>query len=136
MRAFVGPCPDGQQVRHLDGNPVNNRWAPGATAEEVIAAGGNLIYGTPAENCEDRDDVHGRNGHANKTHCTTCGEPYDEENTYIYPEGSHQAGARGCRNCIRESGQPLRRAQPGAAAQPEDYQRPGGCKARGARRSG
>lgn len=102
--AFIGPCPDGQQVRHLDGDPANNRWAPGETAEQVIAAGGNLIYGTPAENCEDRDKRHGRNGHANKTHCGTCGLPYDEENTYIYPEGSLRAGARECRNCSRASG--------------------------------
>ena len=103
MREFVGPCPDGQQVRHLDGNPVNNYWAPG-NEEETKALGGNLIYGTPKENIEDRDQRHGRNGHANKTHCGTCGEPYDEANTYIYPEGSRQAGARGCRNCIRASG--------------------------------
>ena len=99
MRAFAGPCPDGQQVRHLDGDPLNNRWAPGETAEEVIAAGGNLIYGTPKENIEDRDKRHGRNGHANKDRCGTCGLPYDEANTYINP-----AGARVCRNCVRASG--------------------------------
>ena len=104
MEAFAGPCPPGFQVRHLDGDPLNNRWAPGVTAEEVRAAGGNLFYGTPKENCKDRDEVHGRNGHANKTHCGTCGKPYDEANTYVYPEGSVRAGARGCRNCIRASG--------------------------------
>jgi excisionase family DNA binding protein len=60
--------------------------------------GGNLIYGTPAENCEDRDKRHGRNGHAAKTRCGTCGKPYDKENTYISPQGS-----RGCRNCSRAS---------------------------------
>ena len=98
MRAFAGPCPDGQQVRHLDGNSLNNRWAPGGE-EETKALGGNLIYGTPAENCKDRDERHGRNGHANKTNCGTCDLPYDEENTYINP-----AGARVCRNCVRESG--------------------------------
>jgi excisionase family DNA binding protein len=98
MRAFAGLCPDGQQVRHLDGNPVNNRWAPG-NEEETKALGGNLIYGTPAENCKDRDEIHGRNGHANKTICGTCGLPYDEENTYISPSGS-----RCCRNCVRASG--------------------------------
>jgi excisionase family DNA binding protein len=103
MRAFAGPCPPGQQVRHLDGNPANNYWAPG-NEEETKALGGNLIYGTPKENIEDRDQRHGRNGHANKTNCGTCGLPYDEANTYVYPEGSHNAGARGCRNCIRASG--------------------------------
>ena len=85
-------------MRHLDGNPLNNRWAPG-DEEEIRALGGNLIYGTPAENCEDRDKKHGRNGHANKTCCGTCEQPYDEANTYVYPNG-----ARGCRNCIRASG--------------------------------
>ena len=98
MREFAGPCPDGQQVRHLDGNPVNNRWAPG-NEEETKALGGNLIYGTPKENIEDRDVRHGRNGHANKTNCGTCDLPYDGENTYINP-----AGARVCRNCVRASG--------------------------------
>lgn len=98
MRAFVGPCPPGQQVRHLDGDPTNNRWAPG-NEEETKAASGNLIYGTPKENIHDRDKVHGRNGHSNKTHCGTCELPYDEENTYVNPDGR-----RSCRNCVRESG--------------------------------
>ena len=35
--AFVGPCPDGQEVAHLDGNPQNNHL-------------GNLIYCTHREN--------------------------------------------------------------------------------------
>ncbi len=98
MLAFVGPCPEGMQVRHLDGDPANNRWAPG-NEEETRALGGNLIYGTPKENCEDRDERHGRNGHANKACCGTCGLPYDEANTYVNP-----AGSRCCRNCVRESG--------------------------------
>ena len=54
MLAHVGECPDGQQVRHLDDNPLNNRWAPGATDDEVRANGGNLVYGTPPENAEDK----------------------------------------------------------------------------------
>lgn len=43
--AFIGPKRAGQQVRHLDGNPANN-----------VAA--NLSYGTPAQNCADRE-AHG-----------------------------------------------------------------------------
>jgi hypothetical protein len=38
---FRGPCPDGMQVRHLDGDKDNNALA-------------NLVYGTPKENGEDR----------------------------------------------------------------------------------
>lgn len=41
MDAFVGPCPDGYEVRHLDGNPENNNLE-------------NLKYGTRQENAADR----------------------------------------------------------------------------------
>jgi hypothetical protein len=37
---FVGPCPDGMQCRHLDGNPTNNHVS-------------NLAWGTPLENAQD-----------------------------------------------------------------------------------
>ena len=39
--AFVGVRPDGLEVRHLDGNPLNNDMS-------------NLVFGTPKENAEDR----------------------------------------------------------------------------------
>lgn len=41
LEAFVGPCPDGYECRHLDGNPTNNRVE-------------NLVWGTPSENMQDR----------------------------------------------------------------------------------
>jgi hypothetical protein len=41
MKAFVGPLSPGHQVRHLDGNPLNNDLS-------------NLTYGTPKENQSDR----------------------------------------------------------------------------------
>lgn len=44
--AFHGPCPDGMEVRHLDGDPANNRIS-------------NLRYGTHSENMLDRRR-HGR----------------------------------------------------------------------------
>jgi hypothetical protein len=41
LLAFVGPCPEGMETRHLDGNPANNRLE-------------NLRYGTSCENAQDR----------------------------------------------------------------------------------
>src|SRR3990167_5328588 len=40
LSAFVGPCPDGKEVRHDDGNPTHN-WRS------------NLFYGTHSENMQD-----------------------------------------------------------------------------------
>ncbi len=40
-RAFIGVCPEGQQVRHLDGNPANSNVS-------------NLCYGTPLQNVDDK----------------------------------------------------------------------------------
>lgn len=40
-RAFIGVCPEGQQVRHKDGNPANS---------DV----NNLCYGTPLQNVDDK----------------------------------------------------------------------------------
>jgi hypothetical protein len=53
MLAFVGLPPAGQETRHLDDVPLNNRWAPG-DEKATRAAGGNLIYGTPAQNAADK----------------------------------------------------------------------------------
>ena len=57
--AFLGPRPEGHQVRHLNGNQCDNRAS-------------NLAWGTAAENARDRDR-HGttargvQNGHARLT---------------------------------------------------------------------
>jgi hypothetical protein len=40
LEAFVGPCPEGMECRHKDGDPGNNRLD-------------NLCWGTPRENYED-----------------------------------------------------------------------------------
>lgn len=79
MRAFVGPCPEGMETRHLDSNPRNNALA-------------NLAYGTRKENARDRVE-NGTDNNARKTHCPTCELPYDEVNTYWY------RGSRQCKNC-------------------------------------
>ena len=40
LEAYVGPCPDGMECRHLDGDPVNNNLE-------------NLCWGTSFENTRD-----------------------------------------------------------------------------------
>lgn len=41
LEAFVGPCPDGMECRHLDGDRTNNRLD-------------NLCWGTPVDNWNDK----------------------------------------------------------------------------------
>jgi len=45
LEAFVGPCPEGMECRHLDGDRTNNSLD-------------NLVWGTAKENAQDRD-AHG-----------------------------------------------------------------------------
>jgi len=59
LSVFVGPCPDGMECCHIDGDPANN-------------AVSNLRWGTRAENIDDRNrhGAHGRgerNGRAKLT---------------------------------------------------------------------
>lgn len=81
LSAFVGPCPQGLQTRHLNGNAADNRLV-------------NLRYGTQSEN--ERDKIrHGtRRPRARKTHCPK-GHPYDTANTYA-------GGGRRCKACTRQ----------------------------------
>jgi hypothetical protein len=46
-------CPDGMEARHLDDNPLHNRWEPG-TEEESRATGGNLFWGTKGDQYRDK----------------------------------------------------------------------------------
>ena len=80
MLTFVGPRPEKQDVRHLDGNPANNHLA-------------NLAYGTRSEN--NLDAVrHGTNSNTAKTHCLR-GHEFNEGNTYI----NTVSLGRQCREC-------------------------------------
>lgn len=78
MEAFVGPCPDGMEVRHGDGDPDNNHLT-------------NLAYGTHADNARDMLR-HGNNHNARKTHCVN-GHAFVGDN--IAP----RKGGRRCREC-------------------------------------
>jgi len=46
LEAFVGPCPEGMEARHLNGNKLDNRLA-------------NLTWGTRLENMRDRKEQGG-----------------------------------------------------------------------------
>jgi hypothetical protein len=78
LGTFDGQCPPGQEARHLNDDPLDNRWAPGATREERMAAGGNLMWGTAKQN--NRDKV--ANGNRNPAPvpvpkvCVRCGAPF------------------------------------------------------------
>lgn len=86
MLAFVGPRPNGQEIRHLDGDPSNNRRS-------------NLRYGTHAENMRDAlDQGTWRNQNLPKTHCPQ-GHPYDEANTYFHVNKRTGWKNRQCRAC-------------------------------------
>lgn len=81
LEAFVGPCPEGMEARHLDGNPKNNSVD-------------NLQWGTPKENAADKKR-HGTEPWSRRTHCKN-GHEYNEENT------AWRNGSRVCRECFRE----------------------------------
>lgn len=87
---FLGPRPDGQEVRHLDGNASN-------------CALSNLAYGTRAENNLDKVRHGTAAPNSSKTHCPQ-GHPYDEANTYRNPKGRRE-----CRLCRCETQRRWRR---------------------------
>lgn len=85
--AFHGPCPDGMEVRHRNGDKTQN-------------AASNLRYGTRSENTFDQVE-HGVHANARKTRCP-AGHEYTPDNTYVSPRGK-----RMCRTCPRERYQRL-----------------------------
>ena len=84
-----GPIPKGMCVLHHCDNPPCGETDPSEAYPE-----GHLFLGTRATNAADMV-AKGRhnNGHRDITHCPQKHE-YDEENTYIRPDGG-----RGCRAC-------------------------------------
>lgn len=101
METFAGPCPPGQEIRHLDGDPANNRWTPGSTEDEIRAAGGNLIYGSSSENKVDQVR-HGTHYEAARD-CCDNGHEFTPANTRIvyWPDGSFRQ--RSCRACHNDA---------------------------------
>lgn len=96
LLGFAGPCPPGQESRHLDDDPLNNRWRPGTTREEVQAAGGNLMYGDKLDQARDKAD-NGRPAVAPKLHrCPDQGQGC--EGMVV------NAGSR-CRPCMVRAGE-------------------------------
>lgn len=89
--AFLGVRPEGLQVRHLNGNKLDNRSA-------------NLAYGTPSQNTQD-NILHGTHWPSRVTHCP-WGHEYDEENTHMNPRGQ-----RVCRKCGADKAREKRAAR-------------------------
>lgn len=129
LEAFAGPRPTGMECRHLDGDPANNRWAPGETEEEVRANGGNLMYGTGRQNNLDQV-AHGTHNKASRDECTQSHE-YTPQNTILVygPDGSVRQ--RRCRKCEEAKGARYRalEAQPPASDE-ERCTDPEGCDRR------
>lgn len=79
LEAFVGPCPEGMEGCHGDGDPTNNSL-------------GNLRWDTATSNQLDKVR-HGTHHNAAKEACIH-GHPFDSGNTYIRSDGKRQ-----CRTC-------------------------------------
>ena len=89
---------EGEECRHLDGNPANNNRS-------------NLTWGTRGENMQDML-VHGTHANSNKA-CCPSGHEYTEENTYQHPDGR-----RFCRLCSRANGLRIYYAKKAAGTTP------------------
>lgn len=91
MKAFTGPCPEGMEVRHLDGDRSHCELS-------------NLAYGTHSENMRDKR-LHGTDRYGLRDGCSK-GHKYDVANLRVdlHPDGSLRE--RVCRRCDNERYQP------------------------------
>lgn len=92
LETFVGACPDGLEVRHLNDVPSDNRLS-------------NLAYGTRSENVLDRVRL-GTHHNSSKTHCIH-GHEFTPKNTYFRPNGI----GRTCRICRARRAAPEKGSQ-------------------------
>lgn len=92
--AFLGPRPEGMEIRHLDGDPTNNPVS-------------NLAYGTRSENMQDALR-HGSHPTGSLTHCKR-GHEFSPANTMV------SSGRRNCRTCGNERNRRRRAASKAAA---------------------
>jgi hypothetical protein len=88
--AFLGPRPEGLEIRHLNDNKLDNRLV-------------NLVYGTRSENKLDsvRNGIHPM---TRRTHCPQ-GHEYTPENTYWKPRKG-KTPQRVCIACTRNGIKP------------------------------
>ena len=85
-KLLIGPIPDSRPV-------IDHVLANGCAWRDCVNVNGHLEPVTVRENTMRGTSFAALN--ALKTHCGTCGTPYDDANTYWYH------GRRGCRNCNR-----------------------------------
>lgn len=83
LEGFVGPCPDGMECLHIDGNKTNNHVD-------------NLRWGTGSENTLDTVR-HRTHNNTRKAHCPS-GHELSSENTTGW---SKRRGYRSCLACSR-----------------------------------
>ena len=104
LLAHVGPCPPGQEARHLNDIKDDCRWPE------------NLVYGPRPANMADAVR-NGRNRNAAKTMCAKAGHPLSGDNLRVItrPDGSQ---SRECKECARKTRREWARAHyvPKAAA--------------------
>jgi hypothetical protein len=82
LESFAGPCPEGAEGCHNNGDKLDNRLC-------------NLRWDTPSANNQDKR-THGTHNQVNKTHCPR-GHEYTLDNCYD-PAMKH----RRCITCVRE----------------------------------